>query len=445
MCQTTLSKPLSLLIISFCLVLLLAACQQGTSPVQSNELTIVVDMSETPATPVKEKQPRPENTSISTQTPTIAVMSTTMLPPQPMPSATLVPAMTATRLPFSGQLVFSSRRQDTNTDGVIDEKDGTNLYSLDVSTGQIIQLTSGNHQDLYPAWSPGGGQIAFVSNREGNYELYVMNADGSEVKRLTNTLEDEETPKWSPDGTRIVCVLVKTLDSGLQEKRLHLISASGEDMQQLTNGPGNDDAPDWSPDGRYLAFARAEEFSEADGSTYRVKVVYLLDMQEDQFFQLTPSAKESGRGRFDDPQWLPRDGYFLSMIQVPGDVSSIGIKVFELLWEDGQPNLYRVFSIADAYGPHVWGPNGEWLISIVSNALYYGTVPNEALNDLNLLPVDFSTQRRALTAEPAAKSSHGYSLNEGELSLPMTPSMITIQIGHPDEFSIAATYLGRCK
>ena len=30
-----------------------------------------------------------------------------------------------------------------------------------------------------PAWSPDGAQIAFLTDRNGTYEIWVMNADGS--------------------------------------------------------------------------------------------------------------------------------------------------------------------------------------------------------------------------------------------------------------------------
>jgi TolB protein len=36
-----------------------------------------------------------------------------------------------------------------------------------------------------PVWSPDGRRIAFVSDRNGTFEVYVMNADGSGQRRLT--------------------------------------------------------------------------------------------------------------------------------------------------------------------------------------------------------------------------------------------------------------------
>jgi hypothetical protein len=423
MCQATRSRTLSLFVIGLCLSLLLAACQADETPetlTRDIGAATTPGMVETPTPAASDRQLTPQNTATPTHLPVPTVTAiATLRPPRSTPSATSSPTLTATRTSFGGWLVFSSRRQDTNEDGVIDLSDGVHLYSLNLSTQELTQLTSGNHRDLHPAWSPDRSQIAFASNRDGNYELYVMNADGSEVRRFTNTPEDETKPRWSPDGMRIVYVQVKTVEFGLQEKRLYLISATGDDIQRLTSGLEDDD-PDWSPDGRFLAFVRSVYIPENEGSSstlslYRATSVYLMDLQGEQLFKLTLHARESGRSTFDYPQWLPRDGHFLSMVHVPGDEGSVDIKVFELLWEDGQPALYRVFAIASAYGAAVWGPNGEWLISIDSNDQYFGTVPNEALNDLILLPVDFSTQHRAIAAGPTAGSSYNYSLDEGEL------------------------------
>jgi TolB protein len=72
--------------------------------------------------------------------------------------------------------------------------------------GDLKRLTDHPKIDMWPAWSPDGKRIAFVSNRDGNYELYLMNADGSEPRNLTNHPATDSSPCWSPDGKRIAFV-----------------------------------------------------------------------------------------------------------------------------------------------------------------------------------------------------------------------------------------------
>ena len=45
-------------------------------------------------------------------------------------------------------------------------------------------LTRNPAYDANPTWSPDGRKIAFVSNRDGSYQVHVMNADGSGQRRL---------------------------------------------------------------------------------------------------------------------------------------------------------------------------------------------------------------------------------------------------------------------
>ena len=50
-------------------------------------------------------------------------------------------------------------------------------------------------------------EIAFSSDRNGNYDFYVMDADGTNLTRLTHYGDGQMGTKtqleWSPDGTRI--------------------------------------------------------------------------------------------------------------------------------------------------------------------------------------------------------------------------------------------------
>src|SRR5512145_1373750 len=64
---------------------------------------------------------------------------------------------------LSGTLVFQSdARGPDNPDG------RTHLFTIDLATGAIAQLTSGrDHRDENPRWSSDGRRIAFKSTRGG--------------------------------------------------------------------------------------------------------------------------------------------------------------------------------------------------------------------------------------------------------------------------------------
>ena len=73
------------------------------------------------------------------------------------------------------------------------------------------QLTVGDFEDQYPAWSPDGTQIAFASARQDDWDvelfrdIYLVDAGGGEPVRLTGGDSWYEAPCWSPDGARIAC------------------------------------------------------------------------------------------------------------------------------------------------------------------------------------------------------------------------------------------------
>jgi Tol biopolymer transport system component len=106
-----------------------------------------------------------------------------------------------------------------------------------------------------PAWSPDGGAIAFVSNRDGNPEIYVMNANGSELQRLTQETLRDGGPAWSPDGRKIA--FERWVD---HHPDIYVMNADGSGQRSLTTGSGIDVLPVWSPDGRKIAFVRRVAF-----------------------------------------------------------------------------------------------------------------------------------------------------------------------------------------
>lgn len=125
------------------------------------------------------------------------------------------------------------------------------LRVFNIVEGEERRLTTFNGVEYYDALSisPDGEQIAFASQRDGNWEIYVMEIDGSNVRRLTSNRADDRDPAWSPDGTQIAFVSAR---DGFLE--VYVTDTAGSALRQLTDSSENKRKPVWSPDGSYIVF-----------------------------------------------------------------------------------------------------------------------------------------------------------------------------------------------
>src|SRR5262249_53101721 len=111
------------------------------------------------------------------------------------------------------------------------------------------QLTRGPGENQCPSWSPDSSHIAFMSNRNENWQLYMMDADGSRQIQLTKTL-NAFNPSWSPRGNRIVFYT----DTGDHRDQIMVIGADGADEKRLTDSTTHNFFPSWSSDGSQILF-----------------------------------------------------------------------------------------------------------------------------------------------------------------------------------------------
>ncbi|HSA32082.1 MAG TPA: hypothetical protein P5160_09845, partial [Candidatus Omnitrophota bacterium] len=94
---------------------------------------------------------------------------------------------------LTGSIVFSSGKQADY-----------DIFTLDLDTGQVSQLTSGPYWNDFAKWSPDGTKILFISNRSGTQDVWLMDADGNNQRPLTQPGKWHSYPSWAPDGQSIV-------------------------------------------------------------------------------------------------------------------------------------------------------------------------------------------------------------------------------------------------
>ena len=228
------------------------------------------------------------------------------------------------------------------------------IYVVDGKGGEPIQLTDDLARDSWPAWSPDGTLLAFLSD----LRLVVMDANGKNRKIIAantdwrpawspdgrqlavmkefsiwifdlETLEGREIPKtrvgmlpaWSPDGLQIA-FRSDILHEGNWD--IYLTDIDGQILWRLTTDRGDDRFPAWSPDGTELAFS-----SDRNGKSQ----IYIMDMIGRKKIRQLTDLPFSGQG----PAWSPAGDQIAFGGLEGNDLESVGIYVVDA--EGGKPTL----------------------------------------------------------------------------------------------------------
>ncbi len=151
----------------------------------------------------------------------------------------------------------------TRSDGIA----VSGLWTLGPGAGvQQVRAESGTAQVVFSAHAYGGpptglqGQLAFVSEGDGNAEIYVINADRSGLRRLTTHSGSDYDPAWSPDGSQIAFASDRDVTgdpSWETSSGIYVMAADGSNVTRRTRGIGW--GPAWSPSGSAIAFAAAHD------------------------------------------------------------------------------------------------------------------------------------------------------------------------------------------
>ncbi|TAK10820.1 MAG: hypothetical protein EPO32_14100, partial [Anaerolineae bacterium] len=84
----------------------------------------------------------------------------------------------------------------------------TQIYRLDLETGESVYMSGEDGLNFHPVWSPDGTRFVFVSTRQGGYRLYIKENDPDFVAlTLTRSAVNYVSmPVWTPDSLQIIFV-----------------------------------------------------------------------------------------------------------------------------------------------------------------------------------------------------------------------------------------------
>lgn len=245
--------------VALTVVLPLAVVACGSVP-QTGALPLEASTSTPPATRSSEKAPAPSSVVPSLQHPPqtpLPQVTRTMEATPDRAAQLLRDAPVATKLPQASTqraIAFVSRR-----DGAAE------IYRMKADGSEQTRLTQNGRENLSPAWSPDGQQIAFISREitaatvPPTAHLVVMNWDGTQPADLTPSLElSISSIAWSPDGRRVAFVAAPpNAEEAFPGSDIFVIDADGSHLTQVTHTePGNIGcwSPAWSPDSSQIVF-----------------------------------------------------------------------------------------------------------------------------------------------------------------------------------------------
>lgn len=124
------------------------------------------------------------------------------------------------------------------------------IFTVRTDGSHKFRVTKEHQPNLYPALSPDGKQIAFVSYVDGLFQIFRIETTGKNIKRLSDGTANDTEPSWSPDGAHIAFVSHRPTESD-PAQHIFVMDADGGNLRQITFGRP-DSLVVWSPDGKQL-------------------------------------------------------------------------------------------------------------------------------------------------------------------------------------------------
>ncbi|HCR18126.1 MAG TPA: hypothetical protein DIU35_11645, partial [Candidatus Latescibacteria bacterium] len=243
----------------------------------------------------------------------------------------------------------------------VTERQGTfDIYLMSAIDGQDLgRLVEGERSSAFESmfvlrpgitWSPDGKRIAFAAKSKNKNTLYILDVRRKKIKkRFKFDLDGLFEPSWSPDGKQIAVVGLK---DGWSD--VYVVNLDDQSLRRITSDPYDEKHLDWSPNGEWLAMSsdRPGAQLEFDGSKdfpFGKYDIYVMRPDGSEIRSVTDSEVDDLH-----PTWGP-DSRKLAFVSNRTGVGNIYIKHLDITGSYPVTNLLSSAQYID------WSADGKKL------------------------------------------------------------------------------------
>ena len=188
-----------------------------------------------------------------------------------------------------------------------------NIYTVPAAGGRAYPLTLHQAHDTRPVWSHDGKQLAFASDRYGNFDVFVMPANGGDAERLTYHSSADYPSDFSPDNKKVLFLSnrMNTASNGqfpMLFSQLYLVDTEGGMPEVLLDFPAENAR--YTEDGTTLVFHDWKGYEDEWRKHHTSSVtrdVWMYDLKSKKYTQLSGFEGEDR-----NPVMVGNDVYYLS-------------------------------------------------------------------------------------------------------------------------------------
>ncbi len=170
------------------------------------------------------------------------------------------------------------------------------VYIVPIAGGAARRITQ-NAPSYWHGWSPDGKTLAFVGQRNGDFDIYTTPVTGGDETRLTTAKGLDDGPEYSPDGQYIYFNSERT-----GHMQIWRMKADGSDQEQVFSDDLNNWFPHISPDGKWMVFLTYDKdvTGHPENKDVMLRVMSLADLKIKVLAKLF-----GGQGTINVPSWSP--------------------------------------------------------------------------------------------------------------------------------------------